>query len=115
MVIYHESRPVVTFLGSMIAPPLLFVTAILADITAQATGADFSGWVQVLVNLGVAGYMLWWFSARMERRLTALEQAAWRADRIRLLALASDREATTPVREEAQRMVAEIDAQRTDP
>lgn len=102
-------------MGSIFAPPVLFVAAFFADVIAQTTVPDLSGWVQVLVNLGVAGYMLWWFSTRMERRLTALEQASARADKIRLLTLSTDRDATTPVKEEARRMIAEIDANRTTP
>lgn len=50
----------------LVGPPIVFVAALGLEIFAEAT--EFSGWAQVLVNVGVAGYMLFWFTQRMERR-----------------------------------------------
>lgn len=67
--VFYRSNPVVTFLGSVVAPPIFIALAVGMKFFAQAEAPEMiAGWAQVLVNVGVAGYMLWWFSNRMERR-----------------------------------------------
>jgi len=95
---------------SRVATPYVPVAVIVAAVIGQIAAPDFAGWFQVLVNLGVAGYMLYWFSTRMEQRLGQMERSIDRQARAQLLTLAASPEATTPLRVEAQRMIAELEA-----
>lgn len=103
----------------MIAPtgPFPVIVAVSGlEIFAQATAPEFAGWFQVLANLGIAGYMLWWFSTRVERHLQSstqairdLERSHDAGTRAALLALSVHRHASQEVRDESARMIAEID------
>lgn len=92
------------------ATPYVPVAVIVAAVVGQIAAPEFAGWLQVFVNLGVAGYMLFWFSTRMEQRLGRMEQTIDRLARAELMTLANQPEVSTPLKAEARRLVEEIDA-----
>lgn len=68
-------------------------------------------WIQKLLEYGLAGLMLYWFSMRAEKRLKNLEISQDRSARASaLLTVALD--VSGVITEQARAIIAEIDAQR---
>lgn len=64
--------------------------------------------LQVLVQAGVPGILLWWFMTRTERRLDSLERSIDRLSRTQLLALLADASVGEPIKMQARAILAEM-------
>ena len=67
--------------------------------------------IQVLIQTGVAGILLWWFMNRTEHRLDGLERSIDRLTRTQLLALLADANAGEAIKTQARALLAELPPQ----
>jgi len=68
-----------------------------------------SEWVAPITQFGVAGWMLYWFSKKVEDRMKAMEAAVDRMAKAALLQILSFEQHETTIKTQAEDMLREIE------
>ncbi len=76
--------------------------AIFAQIAATE-------WAGPVAQFGISGYMIYWFSTRVEGRMKAMEAAVDRMAKAALLQILSFEQHETTIKAQAKAMLSEID------
>lgn len=68
-----------------------------------------SEWVAPITQFGIAGYMLYWFSNKVEARMKAMEAAVDRMAKAALLQILSFEQHESTIKAQAKAMLSEIE------
>ena len=69
-----------------------------------------SEWAGPIAQFGIAGYMLYWFSTKVEARMKAMEAAVDRMAKAALLQILSFEQHETTIKAQAKAMLGEIES-----
>lgn len=78
----------------------------MIDLLAQIEGTQ---WLAPLTQFGVAGWMLYWFSTKVEARMKAMEAAVDRMAKAALLQILSFEQHESTIKVQAKGMLKEIE------